>query len=116
MSSQFIEALPLNPLTPRELEIHSLVARGFPNRTIATELHINLSTVKSHVRTIFEKLCVTSRAQIITEKNGACAPEETIGDYDQELVRDILFLQKYYIPSPNYMARVRVSNGRCNGH
>ena len=49
-------------LTPRELEILRLLARGEPNRGIAQELVISEKTVASHVSHIFTKLGVTSRS------------------------------------------------------
>ena len=54
---------PPQPLTPRETEVLGHLARGKPNRQIAQELHVSLSTVKRHVeRTIF-KLGVSDRTQ-----------------------------------------------------
>lgn len=49
-------------LTPRELEVLLLVARGKTNRVIAQELVISEKTVASHVSHIFTKLGVTSRS------------------------------------------------------
>jgi DNA-binding CsgD family transcriptional regulator len=49
-------------LTPRELEVLVLLARGMTNRTIAGELFISEKTVASHVGHIFTKLGVTSRS------------------------------------------------------
>ena len=49
-------------LTPRELEILRLLARGKTNRGIAQELVISEKTVASHVAHIFTKLAVTSRS------------------------------------------------------
>lgn len=66
--------LPVTPaaelarLTRREIEIVRLIAAGLPNRAIATQLHIELSTVKNHVHAILEKLNVNDRneaAQLI---------------------------------------------------
>jgi DNA-binding CsgD family transcriptional regulator len=49
-------------LTPRELEVLLLLARGKTNRGIAQELVISEKTVASHVSHIFTKLAVTSRS------------------------------------------------------
>jgi DNA-binding NarL/FixJ family response regulator len=49
-------------LSPREVEVLNLVARGETNRTIATALGISERTVDRHVSNIFTKLGVTSRA------------------------------------------------------
>ena len=48
-------------LTPRELEVLALLARGRDNRAIATELTIGYVTVRSHVQSILEKLGASSR-------------------------------------------------------
>lgn len=50
-------------LSDRELEVLRLVARGFSNRDIATELVIAENTVKNHVRNILEKLQLRSRME-----------------------------------------------------
>jgi ATP/maltotriose-dependent transcriptional regulator MalT len=50
-------------LSPRELEIHELIAQGRKNREIAELLFIGESTAKLHVRHIFEKLGVRSRVE-----------------------------------------------------
>ena len=55
----------VEPLTPREIEILSLLAEGLSNREIAQRLFISLSTVKRHNATIFGKLAVNSRTQAI---------------------------------------------------
>ena len=49
-------------LSPREKEVLSLVAQGLSNREIGLALFISPVTVKVHVRHIFEKLGVKSRA------------------------------------------------------
>ncbi len=51
------------PLSDRELEVLRKLAVGRTNKEIAQSLHIAESTVKSHVRTILEKLGVQSRTQ-----------------------------------------------------
>ena len=51
-------------LTDSELKVVNLVAEGATNRDIATELHLSLHTVKTHVHNAFAKLGVTSRAQL----------------------------------------------------
>jgi ATP/maltotriose-dependent transcriptional regulator MalT len=51
-------------LTPRELEIAALIARGLSNRGIADELVISPATAARHVANIFGKLGFTSRAQV----------------------------------------------------
>jgi DNA-binding CsgD family transcriptional regulator len=51
-------------LTPRELQIAMLVARGLSNKAIADELVISPATAARHVANIFTKLGFTSRAQL----------------------------------------------------
>ena len=53
----------LAELTPRELDVLRLLARGLPNKLIARELGIAERTVKTHVSSIFAKLGVTDRTQ-----------------------------------------------------
>ena len=52
-------------LTPREQEIVRMVAKGYPNKTIAGVLNISCWTVGTHLRRIFAKLGVASRAAMI---------------------------------------------------
>lgn len=51
------------PLTERELEILGLIAGGCSNAAIAEKLYITVGTVKTHVRSILNKLCVDDRTQ-----------------------------------------------------
>lgn len=54
----------LGSLTGRELEVVELIGRGATNRQIAGELFLSMKTVETHVRNIFNKLGVGSRAEI----------------------------------------------------
>jgi DNA-binding NarL/FixJ family response regulator len=49
-------------LSPREIEVLRLIARGKTNRTIARELEISEKTVARHVSNIFTKLDLSTRA------------------------------------------------------
>jgi DNA-binding NarL/FixJ family response regulator len=51
-------------LTRREHQIAELVADGLSNKEIASELRIGPATVKNHIHTILEKLCVPRRGAI----------------------------------------------------
>jgi DNA-binding CsgD family transcriptional regulator len=57
-------------LTDRELQVATLVAMGRPNKQIASQLHISEWTVSTHLRRIFLKLGVDSRAAMVYR----CAP------------------------------------------
>ncbi|HYY55585.1 MAG TPA: response regulator transcription factor [Candidatus Dormibacteraeota bacterium] len=48
-------------LTPREIEILTLVQRGRTNREIGAELGIEEKTVKNHINSIYSKLNISSR-------------------------------------------------------
>jgi two-component system, NarL family, nitrate/nitrite response regulator NarL len=52
-------------LSPREQEIVRMVAKGHPNKAIAGVLNISSWTVCTHLRRIFAKLGVTSRAAMV---------------------------------------------------
>ena len=55
----------LEPLSPRELEVLHLIAKGFSNQEIADRLFLALSTVKGHTRIIFDKLQVQRRTEAV---------------------------------------------------
>jgi DNA-binding NarL/FixJ family response regulator len=57
-------AQPVEPLTDREEEVLVTVARGRTNAEIADELHISLSTVKTHLASLMAKLGARNRVEI----------------------------------------------------
>lgn len=65
------QATPSNPppaldeLTPRELEVMTLVAQGLTNAEIAQALHLSPLTAKTHVSRILGKLAARDRAQLV---------------------------------------------------
>jgi len=52
-------------LRKRELEILALLAQGHSNQEIAAKLFVSLSTVKTHIQNLFEKLDVKRRIQAV---------------------------------------------------
>jgi LuxR family maltose regulon positive regulatory protein len=54
-------ALPLEPLTDREIDILKLLARGLSNTEISARSQIALSTAKWHLKNVFAKLDVSTR-------------------------------------------------------
>jgi len=55
----------MSPLTPRELEVLKLVAKGLSNKEIGDALHLVEGTVKLHLTNILTKLNVSARTQAI---------------------------------------------------
>ena len=55
---------PVDPLTAREEEVLVAVARGRANAEIADELHISLSTVKTHLAALMAKLSARNRVEL----------------------------------------------------
>lgn len=63
-----IRSVPLQAgekLSPRELEIIKLAARGMSNKSIAADLGLTVRTVKGHLANIFSKLNVGSRTEVV---------------------------------------------------
>ena len=64
-------------LTPRELQMLAMIARGFVAKEIAHTLHISEKTVRNHVSNIYRKLDIYDRSQAVLYaiKKGLIAPE-----------------------------------------
>lgn len=52
-------------LTPRELEILSLITQGYSNLEIAGEIHLGINTIKTHIRGAYRKINATNRAEAV---------------------------------------------------
>ena len=57
-------AQPIEPLTPREEDVLAAVARGLGNPEVASELHISLSTVKTHLASLMAKVGARNRVEV----------------------------------------------------
>lgn len=57
----------IEQLTPRELDILTLMARGLRNKEIASQLFITERTVKFHANAIYRKLDVSSRTEAVSK-------------------------------------------------
>ena len=57
----------VEPLTPREIDVLRLVAKGMTNREVGRGLDISHRTVQGHLASIYGKLSVGSRTEAVTE-------------------------------------------------
>ena len=67
IAARLAESVPRIPLSPRELEIITLIAKGKSNREIANVLSIGEGTVRVHASNLFAKLGCGDRAQAVSE-------------------------------------------------
>jgi DNA-binding NarL/FixJ family response regulator len=69
-------------LTPRETHVVALIAAGVPNKEIARRLELSMNTVKSHIRTAYRAMGVTSRTQAVlwAVDHGITAPWVAVRD------------------------------------
>ena len=55
------------PLSPREMEVLSLLADGKSNQEIADSLFVSTNTIKTHVARLYEKLEVRRRTEAVSK-------------------------------------------------
>jgi DNA-binding NarL/FixJ family response regulator len=69
-------------LTPRETHVVALIAAGAANKEIARRLDLSMNTVKSHIRTAYRAMGVTSRTQAVlwAVEHGITAPWVAVRD------------------------------------
>jgi DNA-binding NarL/FixJ family response regulator len=66
VATRLAERVGGSELTPRELEVLRLIAKGGSNKELASELAITEGTAKGHVNNILSKLGVSDRTQAVT--------------------------------------------------
>ena len=67
IASQLADSVPRPPLSSREMEILTLIAKGKSNKEIAADLTISEGTVRVHASNLFAKLGCSDRAQAVSE-------------------------------------------------
>ena len=73
-------------LTPRELEVLSLIGAGLTNQEIADRLYISLNTVKTYIRWAYRRIGTTRRSQAViwVARHGLTTPlRAQAPDYDE---------------------------------
>ena len=65
IAAEIVEHATDDALTPREIDVLRLIARGNANKIIAAELSLTEETVKSHIRNIFAKLGANDRTHAV---------------------------------------------------
>ena len=65
---------PVNPrneahLSAREIEVLNLLSSGLSNKEIADQMHLSVETVRSYLKSIYEKLHVRCRTEAVIRYN-----------------------------------------------
>jgi two-component system NarL family response regulator len=66
IASRLADRLVRPTLTPRELDVLRLVAKGRTNKELASAMFVSEETVKSHMKALFQKLGVHDRAEAVS--------------------------------------------------
>ncbi|MFM2483314.1 HTH-type transcriptional regulator MalT [Celerinatantimonas sp. YJH-8] len=61
------ELVRVSPLTTREWQVLGLIYSGFSNEQIATELDVAATTIKTHIRNLYQKLGISHRREAIAQ-------------------------------------------------
>jgi DNA-binding NarL/FixJ family response regulator len=67
VAAQYVQLSTRPELSQRELQILRMVGQGKPNKQIARDLSVEVTTVKGHVKSVFEKLGVRNRTEALAE-------------------------------------------------
>ncbi len=63
---QVPELLKISPLTQREWQVLGLIYSGYSNEQISDELQVATTTIKTHIRNLYQKIGVANRNEAIT--------------------------------------------------
>ena len=66
-SKPFVHSQDMHSLTAREQEVLSLLVRGFSYKMISSQLAVGLETVRSHIKSIYQKLHVNSKSEAVAK-------------------------------------------------
>ena len=67
VAEQYVQLSTRPELSQRELQILRMLGQGKPNKQIARDLSVEVTTVKGHVKSVFEKLGVRNRTEALAE-------------------------------------------------
>lgn len=95
-AQRLADSVACSSLTFREMDVLRLVVKGHSNKVVARQLDIAIGTVKSHLKSIFEKLDATSRTEVaaVAEERGLLAlpwgvVHGTQGDSDKAALSEL---------------------------
>jgi DNA-binding NarL/FixJ family response regulator len=60
-----------SPLTAREEQIVQAIEQGLSYKLVADRLSISINTVRAHIRTVYEKLQINSKAELMARQRGS---------------------------------------------